>query len=197
MQQDVTVDFEVKGEVYGGTPHDVFGSIPLRNLGPVVPWLSLDTVAGTLSAGETDSLILTVNTTGMADGNYQAWIIVNDNFSHETVIPVSLMIDTYLSDQEPENPGNRVKIEIMPNPFRDKTLIKAKIEDPSDISLRIFNSQGLMVRSEIIHQEGKLSTLEYNWDGRNNEGSLLPTGVYMLRIDTGNFSGFARLIILR
>jgi hypothetical protein len=72
----------------------------LRNLGPVVPWLSLDNIAGSIPGGMTDSLRLTVNTEGMPDGKYQAWVILQDNFENEIIIPVNLVVDTFLGEQE-------------------------------------------------------------------------------------------------
>ncbi|NTV83512.1 MAG: T9SS type A sorting domain-containing protein, partial [Bacteroidales bacterium] len=197
LLQDITVDFEVKGEVYGGTPHDVFGSIPMRNLGPVVEWLSLDTNAGILAGGETGSLNLTLSTEGMEDGNYQAWIILQDNFQGETIIPVNLTLDTYLGNDGLSKIQETISINASPNPFKDKTTIKASVDQPVDITLHIFNSQGLMVRSEIINHNVKDNNIQYTWDGRTDAGLQLPSGVYLLRITAAGSYGFARLIIIR
>ena len=35
-----------------------------------------------------------------ADGIYQAWILIEDNHFNETVIPVNLVVDTYLDVAE-------------------------------------------------------------------------------------------------
>jgi len=196
LQDDITVDYEVQGEIYGGTPHIVYGQIPMRNLGPVIPWLSLNTTEGNLPGISTDSLILNVNTDGMADGKYQAWILLQDNFESERVIPVNLTVDQFLGNESMTGSVNKIKIETYPNPFHDKTGIRITLAEPCDIRMDIFNSQGVLIRT-MEFDPGNNTTFLYDWDGRDNGGNLLSAGVYLLRIYAGGYTGSKSVVILR
>ncbi len=197
LQQDVAIEYEVKGEVYGGTPHDVYGTIPLRNLGPVVSWLSLDQYAGTLEGEQTDTLLLTITTAGMEDGTYEAWILLGDNYGHEQVIPVSLTLDTYLTDNELNGAGRQGRISAMPNPFTDKTVLTMDLEASHDLTIRIYSASGNLVYSDRIKQGTSGETIQYEWDGRDRNQARLPSGIYLLRVDSETQSSTARLIISR
>ena len=194
LQGDITVEYEVKGEVYGGTPHDVFGSIDMRNLGPVTPWLSLDTTAGHLDGETIDSLQLTINAEGMEDGIYQAWIIIQDNFESETVIPVNLTIDTYMGESESLQAGNSM-ISINPNPFRDRTFIRFAPSKESKTRMDIYTLQGMVVKS-LEFDAGNQAIIQYEWDGCDMQGNALPAGIYMVKITLGDSVEFARVVII-
>jgi len=197
LQQDVAINYEVKGEVYGGTPHDVYGSVPLRNLGPVVSWLSLDQSGGILEGGQTETLLLTMTTEGMEDGTYEAWILLGDNYGHEQIIPVSLTLDTYLTDNELRGAGNQGRIIAMPNPFSDKTVLTLNMDASHDLTLRIYSASGNMVYTDRIQNSSYGGTIQYEWNGRNQDQVPLPSGIYLLRVDCATQAATARLIISR
>jgi len=196
LDDDIQIFYEVMGEVYGGPPHTIYGNIPLRNLGPEIAWLSLDTIAGNLAGGVTDSLLLTVNTEGMTDGKYNAWIILQDNFTHEMIIPVYLTVDQFLDNEPVKGIDYKIKIEAYPNPFLDRTSIKIAFTGSADARLDIFNALGTIVHS-VEFDPGNFHIVEYVWDGRDYIGNPLPAGVYLLRANSGNTLGFARVLIIR
>jgi hypothetical protein len=197
LTSDIIVSFEVHGEIYGGLPHIVTGNIPMRNLGPVLSWLSLDITAGSLAGYGTQEVSLEINTIGMADGNYQAWILLQDNFGSEITIPVSLTVDTFLGESEWIKSREVTGIEILPNPFSEKTLIKFILEQPEDVRLQILNSHGMIVKSEIIHSNENKHSMQFVWDGTNDAGVPLPSGVYLVRIESSNNWGSGKLILFR
>jgi hypothetical protein len=190
---NIQLQYEVMGEVYGGPPHTVYGSIPLRNLGPEIAWLNIDTTAGSLAGGITDSLMVSVNTDGLADGQYYAWIILKDNFNHEIIIPVSLTVDTFL-----DAPGNvdisRFGIlKASPDPFRDQTEISIKLREKSDLKFEISNMQGKLIRSFSTYAEAG-TEMNIIWDGNDNNGHHVPAGLYLGRMIAGDRSYFVKLI---
>ena len=193
MSQDITIDFEVKGEVYGGTPHDVFGSIPLRNLGPVQSWLTLNTSNGIIYGESADSLQLTINTTGLADGEYHSWIIIGDNFNHEQVIPVNLQVDTYLgaSDQF-ENQSSEI-FTAYPNPFKELTTFTVELAESARIKVDITTVQGQLINSFSASTDARTST-KLSWDGRDLSGNKVPAGIYMAKLICADKSYFLKII---
>jgi hypothetical protein len=196
LQQDITLDYDVQGEIYGGPPHNVTGTIPMRNLGPVIPWLSLDTLEGNLPGAATDSLQITVNAEGMADGEYQAWIVLQDNFENEIIIPVTMTIDTYMYNPEEKNHRTPQDITIFPNPFREVTNIIINHADQCQCNIYISDMQGRIVSSFYnISADDDLISLE--WKGTNDSGELLPAGIYYLHHTSDKYLKTAKVIIIR
>ena len=66
-----------------------------------------------------------------------------------------------------------------PNPFNESILIEANIDKP--LNLNIYNSSGQLVFNSIMNKT-------YNWNGTSQTGSLLPNGIYLVKL-TDNVSG--------
>jgi hypothetical protein len=193
LQHDISIEYDVQGEIYGGEPHNVTGSIPLRNLGPVIPWLTLDITQGNLNGGVTDSLHLTVNAEGMADGKYQAWVVLQDNFESEIVIPVNLTIDTYMGPTGSETDLPLSVLTAFPNPFQEQTTLNVNLPAKSNISIEILNLHGQLVQ---VIESRVDAGIEHTitWDGKDMNGNIVPGGVYLGRLINGEKSNFVRLI---
>jgi len=194
IQEDVMIHYEVLGEVYGSPPHVVSGDIPLRNLGPKTPWLSLDKTSGNIPGYQSAAIELTINTTGLADGTYNAWVILEDNFGTEIVVPVSLLVDTFLGIDKPVIAVEKIHLEASPNPFRDRTVVRVKTNSTATPRIDIINSMGVVVWSELM-----LATytdeFTCTWNGKDGSGNPLPPGIYFVKVYSGNHAGYLKLIL--
>ncbi|MBD3374040.1 hypothetical protein GF406_03305 [candidate division KSB1 bacterium] len=83
-----------------------------------------------------------------------------------------------------------------PNPFNPTTVIRFVIPNAGYVSLDIYNSTGQRVRS-LVHR--KLSGGEHSfvWDSRDDQGILLPTGVYSYQLCTQSFKESKMLIYIK
>jgi len=84
-----------------------------------------------------------------------------------------------------------------PNPFNPTTTIRFDIPERSAVYLRIYDIGGRLVGNLIEgtwYDEGTWST---EWDGRNDEGRLVPSGVYFLFIEAAGQESSRKLVILR
>jgi hypothetical protein len=89
---------------------------------------------------------------------------------------------------------------VSPNPFRENTSISFTLGQAASIEARVYDTAGRLRRS--LAQRKALSAGEHRvtWDGEDDAGRLLPTGVYYLelRIESGSSSApSVRLPILR
>jgi hypothetical protein len=82
----------------------------------------------------------------------------------------------------------------VPNPFNPTTQITYKLASAEDIKLRFFDSQGRMVRTLI---DGRKEAGQHTviWDGKNDSGQPLPSGVYYYELG-GTAPSEARKAIL-
>jgi hypothetical protein len=196
LMGDIQLHYEVMGEVYGGPPHIVYANIPMRNLGPEIEWLNLDTIAGKLAGGVSDSILFSVNTEGLADGKYNAWIILEDNFGSKAIIPVSLTVDTFLDGPGTMDITHSGILKAYPDPFRDQIEISILLSQKTDFRLEISNMQGRLIRSFSSQAEAGAAK-KIIWDGKDNNGNHVPPGVYLGHMIARDQSYFVKLIHTR
>jgi len=92
--------------------------------------------------------------------------------------------------QEEEAPGTRKREEAhltcLPNPFSSTTAIRYSVPESGQVSLRIYDAAGRLVRALVDGVE-EPGTYEVSWDGRNDTGEPLPSGVYFCQLASGAF----------
>jgi len=106
--------------------------------------------------------------------------------------------------------GELMKIEVYPNPFRQKTDIRWQIADsrlqiinrqlsvisnqPS-VSLKIYDVTGRLIRQwdyETMRQGDQIT-----WDGKNDSGKPLSEGIYFLHIKEENLNAIKKIIMVK
>lgn len=86
-----------------------------------------------------------------------------------------------------------------PNPFNPETWIPFRLANKSSVTIHIYTSTGELVRSL---SPGIMSAGDYssqskaiNWDGRNEKGESVSSGVYLYTINAGDFSATRKMLI--
>ena len=86
-----------------------------------------------------------------------------------------------------------------PNPFNPETWIPFQLTTESSVTIHIHNSTGQLVRRLSL---GSMPAGEYSsqaqavyWDGRNQTGEPVSSGVYLYTIDAGDFSATRKMLI--
>ncbi len=73
------------------------------------------------------------------------------------------------------------------NPFIYRTTIEFSIPSGSEFSLTVYNPSGFLIRNLTANKvEGGFYKI--TWDGKDNEGRNLPSGIYFLCLKTRNLS---------
>jgi hypothetical protein len=73
-----------------------------------------------------------------------------------------------------------------PNPFNPTTRIAFDIARESPVTLKIYNTLGQEVRT-LFDGRMKQGSYSYTWDGRNNAGHYVSSGIYIYRLHAGEF----------
>jgi hypothetical protein len=83
-----------------------------------------------------------------------------------------------------------------PNPFNSITWINYTLPEQSNITLNIYNVNGSLVRTL---QNGPQPAGKYSvkWNGLNNAGSPVSSGIYFYRLETEGFTGTRKMFILK
>ncbi len=67
---------------------------------------------------------------------------------------------------------------------------------PTDLDVAVYNVRGQLIRA--IKRSRELnSILTLKWDGTRQDGEPVPSGVYFVRVKTGDREGFRKIVMLR
>lgn len=83
-----------------------------------------------------------------------------------------------------------------PNPFNVETLIRYVLSKETTIELAVFNILGEKVKT-LVNANQKPGTYSIHWDGKDENGKRVASGIYLYRLKTGNFTNTKKLLILR
>lgn len=83
-----------------------------------------------------------------------------------------------------------------PNPFNPNTSISFSIVKESPVEIAVYNIEGQKIRTLF---SGKMSSGSHSamWDGRNEKGQAVSSGVYFARLISGNTIKNHKMILLR
>ena len=88
-----------------------------------------------------------------------------------------------------------------PNPFNPETWIPYTLGDDTDVSVRIYDVEGKLVRNLDIgyQRSGRYINREkaVYWDGRDQLGESVSSGVYFYTLKAEGFSDTRRMVILK
>jgi steroid delta-isomerase-like uncharacterized protein len=96
----------------------------------------------------------------------------------------------------PEKPA---LLQNYPNPFNPETWIPYHLSDGANVSIRIYNSVGQLVRTlDLGHKDAGVyvsrSKAAY-WDGKNAAGEEVSSGIYFYSITANGFSSIKKMIV--
>jgi hypothetical protein len=83
-----------------------------------------------------------------------------------------------------------------PNPFNPTTQIAFNIEQSEHVTIDIFNILGQRVAT-LVNSNLGAGVHVVTWDGRNQHGELMPSGVYFYRLSTPNFTAVKKMVLLK
>ncbi len=69
----------------------------------------------------------------------------------------------------------------MPNPFNPRITISFNVGQTGNVDLNIYDLGGRLIKN-LATQEFEVGQYTRRWDGRDNGGSMMPAGVYLVRI---------------
>ncbi len=83
-----------------------------------------------------------------------------------------------------------------PNPFNPSTEIVFELPRFSKVELVVYNQVGQKIRTLV---DGKKRAGRYvvKWDGRDDNGRIVPGGIYVCKMVAGDFSAHTKMLFLR
>ena len=104
--------------------------------------------------------------------------------------PVGLDVENATVPQEIELSPSR------PNPFRTTAVLDYSLTKPGQVLLTIHNILGEQVRV-VVNEHQSAGKHQAAWDGRNDAGEALSSGVYYFRLHAANVKLFRKVLFLK
>ena len=83
-----------------------------------------------------------------------------------------------------------------PNPFNPVTVIEYSVPSRAQVTIEIFNVLGQKIRT-LVHEEKSPGYYRIDWDGTDQSGGLISTGVYLYRFKAGDFAQTKKMLLLK
>ena len=132
-----------------------------------------------LEEGEYEYFVTAVYTAGESEPTESVSIEVDANDSAGDLIPPFTALK-----------GN------FPNPFNPNTSIKFQLADAGDIELEIYNVKGQKVKT-LFTGNMKAGYHIIDWNGKDNFGYSVSSGIYFYEMKTDNYSDIKKMIMLK
>jgi len=110
--------------------------------------------------------------------------ITDNNITRLKLSRADKSVDTYVLEQN------------YPNPFNPSTFIRYALPEKSFVRLTIFNALGQRVKT-LVAQEKDGGLHIVNWDGRNDFGAPVSSGVYLYQMKTAAHVSVKKMLLLR
>ncbi len=85
----------------------------------------------------------------------------------------------------------------VPNPFNPTTVIRFDVPDAgADVEIVVFDVSGGLVRT-LLKEHRYAGAHSVEWDGRDDTGREMASGVYFYRMRAGNFEATRKMVLLK
>ena len=84
----------------------------------------------------------------------------------------------------------------VPNPFNPQTTVSFNLPSAAEVRLDVYDARGLRV-ARLVDGHRLAGSHTVTWDGRNENGRSLPSGVYLMRLEAGQLVSTAKMTLAR
>lgn len=97
---------------------------------------------------------------------------------------------------EPQRPACQYLAQNCPNPFGSTTTVQYGLRTAAHVRIGIYDTRGAFVRS-VVNEELPAGHHRAVWDGRDDRGHQVGSGIYFCRLEAGEFRETRRMVLLR
>jgi len=140
----------------------------------------LDSMDAEVAKGLSPEKMLDQNSLPVENSDHSQKFIQKTNSSKQNDEPIgseSVLIEVPNSVELSQN---------YPNPFNQSTAISYQLPKDSWVSIKIYNTQGQEIKT-LVDEFKTAGYYTVAWDGRDNGNNLVVSGIYLYRINMGNY----------
>ncbi len=158
------------------------------NITAVQSRLTVSPASGAVVPGGAQTITVTFNAQGLAEGNYQGQLNIVSNGGNSN-LPVRIVVSTAVSvNDKAESPRAFSLEQNYPNPFNPETSVRYTLPFDGKVSLVVYDVSGRLINTL---ESGNRTAGEHvvRWDGRDDNGQPITSGVYFYRLEAVSANG--------
>jgi hypothetical protein len=163
-------------------------------------WLTAEPLSGTIPAQSQMDLILKFRTQNFPLGDFWASLQLesNDPAHPLYIIPVHITVSAVSGVDEnlAQLPKKLQLLPNYPNPFNPTTVISWQLAVGGPVEINIYNTLGQRIR-RLYSGSQPAGYHKVEWEGRNDSGSSVGTGVYLYQITTPEGELVRKMILMK
>jgi hypothetical protein len=106
------------------------------------------------------------------------------------------LLDSTLTGAPPDRVSRLALHQCRPNPFNPRTEIRFETPSAGRATLRIYDVAGRLVRT-LVNEDLEPGSHQRVWDGTDQRGGRVGSGVYLYRLEFGNRSATKKLTLIK
>lgn len=159
-------------------------------------WLTVDTAAGNLDPAGFSRVLVTIDGSGLAEGQHTTTLTLTSNDPAHPSIVVPVVATFGGATAVGDLPAAFALLGAVPNPFNPMTTLRFQLPTEQDARLVVYDVQGRLVRTlwDGVRPAG---INEVTWDGRDQRGRAVASGTYFARLSAEGHSSVKSLVLVR
>ena len=130
------------------------------------------------------------------DFNIELWSPGNNYYDSLVTVGALQQITSLNVDEKMVQPKFFNLYQNFPNPFNSLTNIKYEVFNSGNVNLVIIDSKGVHIKS-IVNEYHQIGKYLMEWDGRDDQGRNMASGIYFYKIILGGISKTEKMIYLK
>jgi hypothetical protein len=110
--------------------------------------------------------------------------------------PPDLTGPTSVAGHDEGIPNSFALFQNYPNPFNPETTIRYEVANTSNVKIQVYNLVGQLVKT-LVDQKQNAGNYTIKWNGDNNHGQIVSSGVYFLKMKAGDFTKVRKMAFIR
>jgi predicted MPP superfamily phosphohydrolase len=121
---------------------------------------------------------------------------VRVNLTNNSTVTVTISQSGSASDEDALPSASLALNSVYPNPFRDSTTFSISKANPGNLIIKVYNPKGELVRT-VLDRSVVSGNQYYTWNGRNDNGTGCPAGIYFVSIKSDERLITQKIILLK
>ena len=159
-------------------------------------WLSWERLSGKIVSWDTMSVSLTMMPQENQNEYESAMLYLEGESMYQSVNIVMITDPDNIGVDTNTNPFSFALHQSFPNPFNPSTEIRYEIPDDLLVSVAVYDVAGRLIRS-LINEPKPAGSYSVVWDGKNDIGANVATGVYIYSIEAGKHRQNKKTVFLK
>jgi parallel beta-helix repeat protein len=178
-----------RGSLFGSVSQLFFGTLPSTTRDADICVSALGVEVPLTASGEVARLVLKPSGATAATVRIKALDLRNlDNEKYEVVVTEEV--------ETPFAPNATALMQNFPNPFNPSTTLTFDVAKAGNVTIQVYDVSGRLVAT-LLNAYKEIGRHRVEWNGRNANGSLVPSGIYFYRMKAAGYDATKKMILVR